>query len=98
MRVGAASVGVERAAVFQDYLKTNDHFAPLSPRMMRVMKILSLGRVRVENVRAAIGAREEYLQAAFDQIDQRHGGLTAYLKKCGVTAREMEMLRGLLVE
>ncbi len=92
------AVGVERPVVFQDYLKTNDHFAPLTPRMARVMKILSLGRVRVENVRAAIGAREEYLQAALDQIDQRHGGLAAYLAKCGITAREIETLRGLLVE
>lgn len=92
------AVGVERAAVFQDYLKTNDHFMPLTPRMARVMRIMSLGRVRVENVRAAFSAREEYLQAAFDQIDRCHGGLTAYLAKCGVTSCEIATLRGLLLE
>ncbi len=92
------AVGVERAAVFQDYLKTNDHFMPLTPRMARVMRIMSLGRVRVENMRAAISAREEYLQAALDQIDQRHGGMMAYLAKCGITSRELDTLRGLLVE
>jgi hypothetical protein len=27
-----------------------------------------------------------------------HGGLTAYLAKCGMTAREIDTLRGLLVE
>ncbi len=92
------AVGVGRDIVFQDYLKTNDHFKPLTPRMVRLMKILSLGRVQVENVQAAASAREEYLQAAFDQIDQCHGGLAAYLAKCGVTSREIETLRGLLVE
>ena len=92
------AVGVERAVVFQDYLKTNDHFMPLTPRMERMMKIFSLGRLQMENIRASLSAREEYLQAAFDQIDQRHGGLTAYLEKCGVTSCEIETLRGLLLE
>jgi protein-tyrosine phosphatase len=92
------AIGVGREAVFQDYLKTNDHFVPLTPRIIRVIKILSLGRVQVENLRAAASAREEYLQAAFDQIDQRHSGLTTYLEKCGVTSCEIETLRGLLVE
>jgi protein-tyrosine phosphatase len=92
------AVGVERAAVFQDYLKTNDHFAPLTPRLARVMKIFSLGRVQVANMRAAISAREEYLQAALDQIDQRHAGLAAYLEKYGISSRELETLRGLLLE
>jgi protein-tyrosine phosphatase len=92
------AVGVERSAVFQDYLKTNDHFMPLTPRIERMMKIFSLGRLQMENIRASLSAREEYLQAAFDQIDQRHGGLTAYLEKCGVTSCEIETLRGLLVE
>ena len=92
------AVGVERDAVFQDYLKTNEHFVPLTRRMIRAMKIFSLGRIQTENIKAAFSAREEYLQAALDQIDQRHGGLTAYLAKCGVTSREVETLRGLLVE
>jgi protein-tyrosine phosphatase len=91
-------VGVERPAVFQDYLKTNDHFVLVTPRVARMMKICSLGRLQLDNVRASLSAREEYLQAAFDQIDRNHGGLTAYLAKCGVTAREVETLRGLLVE
>ncbi len=92
------AVGVGRDIAFQDYLKTNDHFRPLTPRMIRLMKVLSLGRVQVENVQAAASAREEYLQAALDQIDQCHGGLAAYLAKCGVTSREIDTLRGLLVE
>jgi protein-tyrosine phosphatase len=92
------AVGVERVAVFEDYLKTNDHLAPLTPGMVRLMKIFSLGRVQVENMRAAISARQEYLQAALDQIDQRHGGLMVYLEKCGVTSGEIDTLRGLLVK
>jgi protein-tyrosine phosphatase len=92
------AVGVEHAAIFQDYLETNHHFGLVSPRMERLMKIMSFGKLQMENVRASLSARAEYLQAAFDQIDQRHGGLTAYLAKCGVTAGEIETLRGLLVE
>jgi protein-tyrosine phosphatase len=92
------AVGVERAAIFQDYCETNNHFGLVSPRMERLMKIMSFGKLQLENVRASLSASEEYLQAALDQIDQCHGGMTAYLAKCGVTSSEIETLRGLLVE
>ena len=92
------AVGVAREAIFQDYLETNQHFGRLTPRMVRMLRIFSLGRIQMDNVRASLSAREEYLQAAFDQIEQGHGGLTAYLAKCGVSAGELETLRGLLIE
>jgi protein-tyrosine phosphatase len=93
-----SAIGVERAAIFQDYCETNNHFGLVSPRIERFMKIMSLGKLQLENVRASLSAREEFLQAAFDQIDQQHGGITAYLAQCGVTEREIEVLRELLVE
>ncbi len=92
------AVGVEPVAIFQDYLETNQHFGLLTPRTVRLLRIFSLGRLQMDNVRASLSAREDYLQAAFDQIEQGHGGLTAYLAKCGVTACEIETLRGLLIE
>jgi protein-tyrosine phosphatase len=92
------AVGVERAAIFQDYCETNNHFGLVSSRMERLMKIMSFGHLQLENVRASLSAREEYLQAAFDQIDQCHGGMTTYLAKCGVLESEIATLRGLLVE
>jgi protein-tyrosine phosphatase len=92
------AIGVERTAIFHDYCETNNHFGLVSPRMERLMKIMSFGKLQLANVRASLSAREEYLQAAFDQIDQCHGGMTAYLAKCGLTSSEIETLRGLLVE
>ena len=92
------AVGLERASIFQDYLKTNDHFGLVTPRMERVMKIFSLGRLQMDNVRASFSARQEYLQAAFDQIDQHHGGLAMYLAACGITSSEIATLRALLLE
>ena len=92
------AVGVGRAAMFQDYLETNNHFGIVTPRVARIMKIFSFGRLQIENVRASLSAREEYLQAAFEQIDQHHGGLAMYLAKCGITSREIATLRGLLLE
>jgi protein-tyrosine phosphatase len=92
------AIGVEREAIFRDYCETNNHFGLVSPRMERLMKIMSFGHLQLENVRASLSAREEYLQAAFDRIDQNHGGMTTYLAKCGVTSVEIDTLRGLLVE
>lgn len=92
------AIGVERAAIFEDYLKTNEAFLPQTRRMIRAMKIFSLGRVQTESFKAAFNAREEYLQAALDRIDEAHGGLAAYLEKCGITSRDLDTLRGLLLE
>ncbi len=92
------AVGVEPAAIVQDYLETNHHAGLLTPRMVRMLKIFSLGRVQFENVRASLSAREDYLQAAFDQIEQGHGGLMTYLAKCGVSVGDIEKLRELLIE
>jgi protein-tyrosine phosphatase len=92
------AVGVNCAAVFEDYLKTNTHFTPVTPRVEIMMKILSLGRLQMDNVRASFSARADYLQAAFDQIDQCHGGLATYLEQRGVTSRDVAALRSLLVE
>lgn len=92
------AIGVEREAIFRDYCETNNHFGLVTPRMERMMKIMSFGKLQLENVRASLSAREEYLQAAFDQIDQNHGDMTTYLAKCGVTACEIDALRGLLLE
>lgn len=92
------AAGVKHEAIVQDYVETNRHFGRLTPRMVRLLKIFSLGRVQIDNVRASLSACEEYLQAAFEQIEHGHGGLTAYLAKCGVATRELETLRDLLVE
>ena len=92
------AVSVERPLVFEDYLKTNEFFLPQSRRIIRAMRLFSLGRIQTENIQAALVAREDYLQAAFDQIDRNHGGMTAYLEKCGIMSREIDILRGFLVE
>lgn len=87
------ALGVERDAIAEDYLKSNSPHrryrlqrgknaeGGLSPEVMTLLAPL-------------FDAREEYLNAAFDQIEQIWGGVNGYLANgLRLTAAEREGLR-----
>ena len=65
-----SALGVPRDTVFEDYLLTNDYWDP-SGR--------DTGELDAEARKAIFSAREEYLAQAFKTIDERFGGVDAYL-------------------
>ena len=73
------TVGVPRETIMQDYLLTGTYAAELRERTIRQARILSLGSVNAESMRALFDTRPEYLQAAFDAIDREYGGTENYL-------------------
>ena len=64
------ALGVPRDVVFDDYMLTNVYWARggREPPGMDA-----------ETVAAIFSARAEYLAAAFEAIESRHGGVDAYL-------------------
>lgn len=64
------ALDVPRDVVLQDYLLTNEVFRP--PAVPR-------GDLPAAVVKTLWGVRTSYLQAAWDVIDEHHGGLQAYL-------------------
>jgi protein-tyrosine phosphatase len=77
------ALGVAEHEVLRDYMLTNELLRPtdeagwiLPPHVVRVLW----------------GVRPEFLQAAFDEIDARHGGFESYLRE-GLRLREPERAR-----
>ncbi|ANS69433.1 hypothetical protein SLINC_7209 [Streptomyces lincolnensis] len=92
------AVGVEREAIIADYLESNakhrrykvhrsgSSASGYSPEVMELLSPL-------------FDARAEYLQAAFDTIEEIWGGVDTYLEKgLGVTPQTRERLRERLLD
>jgi protein-tyrosine phosphatase len=75
------AVGVPRETIMRDYLLTNELSADHTEHTLLLIRIFSLFRARPDAVRPLFEARREYLQAAFDTIDEEFGGTDAWLRE-----------------
>ncbi|MEU5341826.1 MULTISPECIES: tyrosine-protein phosphatase [unclassified Streptomyces] len=87
------ALGVEREAIVADYLESN-----ATHRRYKVQRSKSSASTHSPEVMELLSplfdARAEYLQAAFDTIEEKWGGVDAYLEQgLGVTPEVRERLR-----
>ena len=80
-----AALGASHDEVMRDYLLTNERLAPVSVTG-------STWSLPPHAAQVLYTVRPEFLQAAFDEIDSRHGGMEAYLRE-GLGLRERERAR-----
>jgi protein-tyrosine phosphatase len=93
------ALGVPRATIMQDYLKTNAFTAEHTESRLRLIRWVSLFRADPDAIRPLFEARPEYLQAAFDTIDAKYGSTEAYLSEgLGIDAQTQARLRANLLE
>ena len=87
-------LGVSREAIMADYLYSNVCLKHEIAGMMPILKKL-LEKMHMKNAgTAVVEAREEYLEAAFDEIDKLYGSMDAFLEKgLGIDAAMCEQLR-----
>ncbi len=89
-----AALDVPREAIFEDYLLTNqllrrDSISPRSELLKRSPELFHV----------LLSAREDYLQASFDAIDELFGGVEGYLAEgLGLDAADVSRLRSNLLE
>lgn len=74
-------LGVSREAIIEDYLFTNACLKDEIAGMMETLKKIAKGTRLANSGRALVEAREEYLQAAFDEVDKQYGSMDAFLEK-----------------
>ncbi|MDN5759647.1 MAG: tyrosine-protein phosphatase [Tomitella sp.] len=71
-----SALGVDEATILADYMRTNELFLPaLEPTFDRYRA----GGGDPDDLRAVLGVRSEYLEAAFDQVRSTHGSMQEYL-------------------
>ena len=93
------ALGVERDAVFEDYLLTNTAIDFERFIVPRLRASYPDRQIDVEQARALSGVRAEYLAAALDAVDERFGSVERYLTDAlGLDAQKQAQLeRALLV-
>jgi protein-tyrosine phosphatase len=99
------TIGIDRDVIVADYLRSNDSVAQLRERITEMLQQRSDTELTPEVVKftearlsdEVLGVRAEYLDAARRTIDETFGSLDAYLRDAGITAPDVDRLRGALL-
>jgi protein-tyrosine phosphatase len=75
------ALGVPRETVFADYLLSNHYLESWRRSLLRWVPIASLFRAEPADLAPILEARPEYLEAALEAIDERHGSFERYLSE-----------------
>jgi protein-tyrosine phosphatase len=100
------ALGVPEETVMQDYLLSNDNLAASNAKTIAQVRGIVAGvqkvpedQVDMTNLIALLDVREDYLQAAFDAVDEKFGSFAAYLTDgLGLTEAEIEAFRNSMLE
>ena len=86
-------LGVPKETVMEDYLRSNDYILPLYKKEIDAF-VASGGEPSIPQ--AIFGVREEYLEAAFDEMKAKYGTIENYFSEAlGMDATAQQALRGL---
>ncbi|WP_294469866.1 tyrosine-protein phosphatase [uncultured Bacteroides sp.] len=90
-----AALGVNDEVIMSDYRLSNDYFnIPKASRYAYKLPVNSQ-----EAITTIYSAKEDFLNAAREQIEAEYGSVQGYLKKgIGLSAEEIEQLRSILLE
>lgn len=94
------ALGVDREQIHAHYLATREHLAidAMASRIAERLREAVGDAAARQMVRVLADVEAEYLDAAFDRIDQDHGSITGYLRACGLTPPLEQQMRAQLLE
>lgn len=92
------SLGVDKDAIFHDYLLSQTYMAAYLRKMMITVKLMSLFRVNLKQLKPLAETYPEYLQQAWDTIENQHGSLESYLANLGISPERKNHLQTLLCD
>src|SRR5262245_40495226 len=92
-------LGVPRDTVMSDYLLTNAFTADATRKRLRMIRLFSLFRADTSKLEPLFGVEPAYLQAAFDEIEKRHGDFDTYRRVAlGIDDARLAAFRALALE
>jgi protein-tyrosine phosphatase len=94
------ALGVDREQIHAHYLATREYLAidAMASRIAERLREMVGDAAAQKMVRVLADVEAEYLDAAFDRINQDHGAITRYLRACGLTPTLEQRLRTQLLE
>lgn len=87
-----SALGVEREVIIDNYLESNEYLAAYIEQTVAYVNGAGLDG---ELLRPVLGVRLDYIETAFDLIDNQYGGMDSYLQTLGV---DVEKLKALYLE
>ena len=84
---------VENKLIIKDYISTNDCLLPGTRRMLKKMRIATLGLISTWNFELASLAQEKFISTVISIIENNHGGIINYLNECGVSQNDLSQIR-----
>lgn len=90
--------GVPYETVLEDYLLTNDRYAPQRDKLVRAIQLVTLRQVPAERMQLLLTTHREFLDRVHSRIVGEHGGIERYLEACNVDRDTLHALRARLVE
>jgi len=86
-------LGVPKESVYGDYLRSNDY---ILPAYQEVIDGFVAAGGDVEIPKAIFGVKKEYLDAAFDEMENEYGSIEQYFSKAlGIDAEQQQALRSM---
>lgn len=92
------ALGLDISVIKSDYLLSNEHLEYRTKRMLRMIRIFTLGSFPVGNFRFSSIALEEYISVVYQKIIDKFGGIGKYLNCCGVEDFEILKIREILLD
>jgi protein-tyrosine phosphatase len=87
-------LGVPYQTVLDEYLCTNDRYAPRLEKLLKLVRILTLFQVPSERVRLLLMAHPDSLAEVHDSIVREHGSIEGYLSDaCSLDGQALKTLR-----
>lgn len=92
-------LGVPRETVIEDFLLTNHYTKRATERQLWMIELFSLFRADSELLRPLFGVERDYIEAAFQAIDEQYGDFDTYRREAlGLDDAEVEAFRMALLE
>ena len=86
-------LGVPKETVMEDYLRSNDYLLPMN---QEVIDAFVAGGGDPSIPPAVLGVKQEYLEAAFDEMETKYGTIEKYFSQgLGIDATQQKALRDL---
>jgi len=90
------SLGLPEKAIFEDYLLSGGYLKNFIRTTLIKIKVLSLFRADIHQLKPLLETRAEYLQEAINTMEQHFGSIEAYLDKLGMHHQRRHQLSNLL--
>lgn len=92
------ALGVPVEDAVREYLRSDAYVLPQARRAVRLFKALSLGLFKAQSLRAVFTSQERYARTVIGKIEAEYGGIAGYLAQCGVGAKDVSVIKVILLE